>query len=45
MGSESIEVLTGIGNREWGVVGMGNGEADFPFPRFPIPDCPFPRAG
>jgi len=28
MGCESIEVLTGIGNREWGIVGMGNGEAD-----------------
>ena len=27
------------------MVGMGNGEADFLFPRFPIPDCRFPRAG
>ena len=45
MGSESIEVLTGMGNREWGIVGMGNGEADSPFPRLPIPDCRLPRVG
>src|SRR6185312_7512628 len=35
----------GMGNREWGMVGMGNRPPYSPFPPFPIPDCPFPRAG
>src|SRR6185437_4040627 len=34
LGSESIAMLTGIGNRP----------PHSPFPRFPIPDCRFPSA-
>src|SRR6185437_704313 len=48
-GSESIAPRPttpplGMGNPEWGIVGMGNRPPHSPFPRLPIPDCRFPSA-
>jgi len=40
-------VLTGMGNREWGIVGMGNGEwgGRFPIPTIPHSRLPIPKSG